>query len=129
MSFDPIRGITLVEKLAGENNWRTWKSDIRALLKADGTWDWVADPSKLPSDSKALDAAKERLRVAAYCIEMTCDATNRGIIEGKDEASDMYNALKAHYEGDTPAKRMELRRSLYHLKHDPQFHPCHPVHQ
>jgi len=72
----------------------------------------------MPTGEKELEKAKAKLQVAAYCIEMTCDATNRGIIDRKNEASDMYKALRDHYEGDTPAKRMDLRRSLYRLEHD-----------
>ena len=117
-TFDPIRGISLVEKLSGKENWRKWKSDIRTLLKPHGSWKWVSAEESLPSDEKERTVAQAKLSVAAYCIEMTCDQDNRQLIEDKGLAVDMYNTLKLHYEGDTPAKRMELRRALYRIEHN-----------
>jgi gag-polypeptide of LTR copia-type len=118
MTFDPIRCVGTVEKLRGAENWRKWKSDFKALCKGDGSWEWVCDASKIPTGESEVKAAKAKLTVIAWCLTMTCDDDTRGIMDDFDTAPEMYAALRKHYEGDTPAKRMELRRSLYHIKHD-----------
>lgn len=117
MTFDPIRGLAIIRKLTSAENWRDWKSDIQALFTADDSWEWISGTA-LPTDTDELSAATAKLKVAAYCITMTCDTAYREMIQGKT-APEMYKKLKTHYEGDTPAKRMELRRSLYRLEHDP----------
>jgi gag-polypeptide of LTR copia-type len=106
-------------RLTGRDNWAQWKSDVQIILELNDSWQYVNGDSPLPTEEKAHKTAQDALKIATYCIKMTCDNTNRLIIGDKRDAVAIFKALTATYEGDTPARRMGLRRQLYHLEHDP----------
>ena len=118
--MDPYKAIANPHftQLTGADTWRKWKSDIQVVLELNDTWLYVCGKNALPSTKGELNALKPALKIAAYCLKVTCDETNRLIIGDKSDAVDIYEALSATYDGDTPAKRMTLRRRLYHLDHE-----------
>lgn len=105
-------------QLTGADTWRKWKSDIQVVLELNDTWPYICGKESLPTEKDALTELKPKLKVAAYCLKVTCNEENRLIIGEKSDAVEIYAALTRTYEGDTPAKRMNLRRRLYHLEHD-----------
>lgn len=105
-------------QLTGADTWRKWKSDIQVVLELNDTWPYVCGKQSPPTEKDDLDALKPKLKVAAYCLKVTCNEENRLIIGDKSDPIEIYAALTRTYEGDTPAKRMNLRRRLYHLEHD-----------
>lgn len=121
MSMDPAKAISgsSFTKLTGRDNWAKWKSDIKVILEYNGSWQYISGAATLPTEEKLLKVAQEELKVAAFCIKMTCDTANRLIVDDKTDAIAIFQALSSTYEGDTPARRMGLRRQLYHLEHDP----------
>jgi gag-polypeptide of LTR copia-type len=118
--MDPSKAIANPHftQLTGADTWRKWKSDIQVVLELNDTWLYVSGKESLPSAKAELDALKSALKTAAYCLKVTCDETNRLIIGDKSDAVAIFAALSATYDGDTPAKRMTLRRRLYHLDHE-----------
>lgn len=118
MSLDPTKTLASVKKLTGKETWADWKSDIELTLGLNQTWRYVNGTDPVPSDATELKGLQPRLDVALYCLKFTCDSANRLLVADKEDAVAVYSTLRQTYEGDTPAKRMSLRRRLYHLTHD-----------
>jgi hypothetical protein len=106
-------------RLTGCDNWAQWKSDVQIILELNNSWQYVSGNSSVPTEEKALNSAQDALKVATYCIKMTCDSTNCLIIGDKKDTIAIFQVLTATYEGDTLACQMGLCRQLYHLNHDP----------
>lgn len=105
-------------QLTGADTWRKWKSDIQVVLELNDTWLYICGKESLPTEKEEVESLKPKLKIAAYCLKVTCNEENRLIIGDKSDPVEIYAALTRTYEGDTPAKRMNLRRRLYHLEHD-----------
>jgi hypothetical protein len=114
--MDPVKTLGTVQKLTGKESWQAWKSDMELTLGLNGTWKYVNGTKSLPTDLKDL---QPKLDVATYCLKFSCDAANRLLVADKEDPAEIYSTFRQTYEGDTPAKRMSLRRRLYHLTHDP----------
>ncbi|PVF93205.1 hypothetical protein CPB86DRAFT_801416 [Serendipita vermifera] len=119
--FDLAKAISAITPLTGLDSWPKWKGDIKLLLGLHGTWKYVDGTLKLPTELAELQKVNDQLALASWCISMTCDQTNCDHIEDIEGAIEKFTALKALYEGDTPAKRMTLCRKLYHAHHDPSL--------
>jgi gag-polypeptide of LTR copia-type len=117
--MDPTKTLGTVQKLTGKESWQTWKSDMELTLGLNGTWKYVNGTKSLPTEVAELKDLRLKLDVATYCLKFSCDAANRLLVAGKEDPVEIYSTFKEAYEGDTPAKRMSLRRRLYHLTHDP----------
>lgn len=116
--MDPTKTLGSVRKLTGKDNWAEWKSDMELTLGLNGTWKYVNGTESVPTEAAELKALQPKLDIATYCLKFSCDASNRLLVSDKDSPVNVYSTLRQTYEGDTPAKRMSLRRRLYHLSHD-----------
>jgi hypothetical protein len=117
--MDPIKTLGTVQKLTGKESWQAWKSDMELTLGLNGTWKYVNGTTSLPTVAGELKDLQPKLDVATYCLKFSCDAANRLLVADKEGPAEIYSTFRETYEGDTPAKRMALRRRLYHLTHDP----------
>jgi dsDNA-binding SOS-regulon protein len=103
-----------VEKLEGPN-WITWKFQLRHLLMAKGLWKFV-DGSAVLADDAAVEAI-ERFRAeqqkAFSTIVMSVSSSLLYLITSCELPKDAWDALKKHYEHDTLANKLFLKKQYF----------------
>ncbi|KAG8848600.1 hypothetical protein FRB91_010682 [Serendipita sp. 411] len=98
-----IQLLQFIKPLTGKDNWPSWKTDMKIVLAAKGSWKFVTGDEALPSDKKELEAIQIKPTMAALAIKLACSESACQLVEEKHSAIDIFATLKKQYEANTPA--------------------------
>ena len=119
-----------VDKLDG-TNWMTWKFQVRHLLLAKGLWGYVDGTEVLAegADESARTEFNKRSQRAFSTIALAVNTSQLYLITSLDKPKDAWDALRCHFERDTLANKLFLKKQYFrtemkegtfveaHLKH------------
>ena len=106
-----------IEKLDG-SNWNTWKFQMKHLLMVKGLWNLVDGSEVLASEATAAAAAlfQSRLHKAFSTIVLAMDSAQLYLVTSCEEPTQAWNALKNHFEQETLANKLLLKKQYFHSK-------------
>jgi hypothetical protein len=102
-----------IEKL-NANNYATWKFQMEHYLKAHNYWIHVSQP--LAAD--ANEATRETRAKAFSNIVLSIEPSQLYLITTFDDPRDAWRALKGHYDRQTVANKLFLKRSFFRAEMD-----------
>lgn len=119
-----------IDKLDG-TNWTTWKFQMKHLLLAKELWGVVDGTEILAEDAGANARAefRKRSQKAFSVIVLAINASQLYLVTSSETPSDAWTALRNHYERDTLANKLLLKKQYFraemkdgtsverHLKH------------
>ena len=115
-----------IDKLDG-SKWQTWKFQMRHLLLAKGLWGLVDGTEELQEDADDQHRAEfERRRQKAFSSMVMAISTAK--LTSYDQPQDAWDALRNHFERETLANKLFLKKYFHtemkdgtsmeaHLKH------------
>ena len=115
-----------IDKLDG-SNWQMWKFQMRHLLLAKGLWGLVDGTEELQEDADDQHRAEfERRRQKAFSSMVMAISTAK--LTSYDQPQDAWDALRNHFERETLANKLFLKKYFHtemkdgtsmeaHLKH------------
>ena len=103
-----------VDKLDG-TNWITWKFQLRHLLMAKGFWKYVDGSTALPDEPTPEQTAKyqSESQRAFSTIAMLVSSSQLYLITSHEEPKQAWDALKDHFERDTLANKIFLKKQYF----------------
>ena len=103
-----------IDKL-DSSNWITWKFQMRHLLLAKGLWGYVDGTEVLREDASAQERAdfKKASQKAFSTIVMAISTSQLYLVTSFDEPKDAWGALRDHYERDTLADKLMLKKQYF----------------
>ena len=103
-----------IDKLDG-SNWITWKFQLKHLLLAKGLWKYVDGSAVLADDATAEQRAKHRSesQKAFSVIAMSVSTSQLYLITSCEEPKEAWNALKKHFERETLANKLFLKKQYF----------------
>ena len=106
-----------IDKLRG-SNWMTWKFQMRHLLLANELWGIVDGSEVLAEDATAGVRAEfaKRSQKAFSTIIMAIDASQLYLITSAEEPTSAWNALRSHFETDTLANKLMLKKQYFRME-------------
>jgi len=120
----------LMEKLR-DDNWQTWKFQMKHLLIAKGLWG-VVDLSEVLATGASAEqrsAFQRKSQKAFSTIALSVSASKVYLISSCEEPNQAWNTLKKHYERDSLGSKLLLKKQYFraqmeegtsleqHLKH------------
>ena len=103
-----------IDKL-DSSNWITWKFQMRHLLLAKGLWGYVDGTEALREDASAQQRAdfKKASQKAFSTIVMAICTSQLYLVTSFEERKDAWDALRDHYERDTLANKLMLKKQFF----------------
>ena len=100
-----------IEKL-NRSNWNTWKFQMKHLLMAKGLWNLVDGSEVLASEATAAATAlfQSWLHKAFSTIVLAMDSAQLYLVTSCEEPEQAWNALKNHFEQETLANKLLLKK-------------------
>ena len=104
----------VIDKLDG-SNWITWKFQMRHLLLAKGLWGYVDGSETLREDASAQQQAdfRKASQKAFSTIVMAISTSQLYLITSVEEPKNAWDALRDHYERDTLANKLMLKKQYF----------------
>ena len=96
-----------IEKL-NNNNFFQWKYKIKMFLKEDELWEVISNET--PTSASGLRTWNREDEKAQAIIALSVEDSQLVHIREKENAIDMWNALKAAHELDTVTNKVLLRQ-------------------
>ena len=105
-----------IESLVGAKNWPVWKFKMQALLESNDLWDYV-DGSAVRGDTQAAQAKFDRAqRKARATLVLQISSNLIYLITDCETPQAVWNKLKEHFERDTMANKLFLKKQFFSLK-------------
>lgn len=116
-----LRGARLAIAPLDENNWTSWKANMKAVLMRGGKWIIVSGREPRPSTGSAQLDWDRRDGEAYGEIYLHVSDLYKHILNGleSESAQEAWEALRAHFEDVGSGARLHLKASLYSSKMDP----------
>ena len=97
------------------SKWITWKFQMRHLLLAKGLWGYVDGTEVLREDASAQQQAdfKKAPQKAFSAIVMAISTSQLYLVTSFEEPKDAWGALRDHYECDTLANKLMLKKQYF----------------
>ena len=107
-----------VDKLGSSEDWRSWKFQMKFLLKSKGLWNLVE------GDEELADGANEQQRTdfirrserALACIVLHIHKSQLYLITDCEEPGEAWRRLSAQYDRQTNANKLFLKKKFYRLE-------------
>ena len=99
-------------------NWMTWKFQMRHLLLAKDLWGFVDGTETLEEDATAQQQADHRKKSqkALSTIVMAVSVSQLYLITSCDNPRQAWDALKNHFERDTLANKLLLKKKYFRME-------------
>jgi hypothetical protein len=106
-----------VDKLES-TNWVTWKFQMKHMLLAKGLWGFVANTEVLRQNPTAQQEAefKSKLQRAFSTLVMAISPSQLYLITSYEKPNEAWDALCAHFEGDTLANKLFLKKQYFRMQ-------------
>ena len=101
----------VIDKLDG-SNWTTWKFQMKHLLLAKGLWGVVDGTEELAENAAAERRAEfqKKSQKAFSTIVLAITAAQLYLVTSCEQAKDAWVALRNHFERDTLANKVFLKK-------------------
>ena len=118
-----------VEKLDG-SNWITWKFQVRHLMMAKGLWTFVDESAVLAGDAseEVREKFKAEQQKAFSTIVMSLSSSLLYLITLCELPKDAWDTLKKHFERDTLANKLFLKKQYFRKEMSEGMHTPINVH-
>ena len=113
MSSGTFEGKFVIDKLNG-SNYGVWSMKVKMMLMRDELWGLVDGTEVAPAELTAVYTRK--LAKATATIGLTVDDSFLLMIGDKETPKAMWDALKEHFQSDSLANELFLRRKFYQAR-------------
>lgn len=106
-----------IDRLDG-TNWMTWKFQMRHLLLAKELWGFV-DGSEVEREGMTVQEKadhKKKSQKALSAIVMAISTSQLYLITSCDSPKPAWDALKSHFERDTLANKLLLKKKYFRME-------------
>ena len=106
-----------IDKLEG-SNWSTWKFQMKHMLLAKGLWSHVDASETIGEEATPAQTAEfeRRAQRAFSSIVMTIATSRLYLITSCDGAKDAWDTLRDHFERDTLANKLLLKKQYFRME-------------
>ena len=106
-----------IDKLDG-SNWMTWKFQMRHLLLGKGLYGLADGSEELAegANAQARTGHKKCLQKALTSIVMAVGTSQLYLITSAETPRDAWNALWNHFERDTLANKLFLKKKFFRME-------------
>lgn len=117
-----IGSMTEIEKLE-ENNYASWKINIKAILQIHDCWKFVEqgdvpEPSGNLATPRALEDHHRRKRQSKVLILLNCERPFQRIVENSKNAQEAWKNLKRLFEPKNGLRMVRVLRAFTEIKYD-----------
>lgn len=118
MASTPSSLLSQVPKLNG-TNYADWKFAVTMVLRRAGCWAIANGTTAKPQrgDTTSWEALDDD---ALTLIGLSVEASQYQYIQDAETSAAAWTALKKHYEKNSRANRISLKRQFYGYKHNPE---------
>ena len=114
MSSGTVESKFVIDKLTGAN-YGVWSMKVKMMLMKDGLWGLIdgTDVLEGPPNQPELSAYSRKVAKAIATIGLSVDDSFLLMIGDKETPKAMWDALKEHFQSDSLANELFLRRKFY----------------
>lgn len=103
-----------------DNNYDSWKLQVKAILIKNETWDYVTGKKKKPEEKEGSEDETEKWNIndqkAMSDIILTIHPTQLSQVKNCKTSSEMWEKLQSIYQSKGPAKKATLLKQLTQLR-------------
>ena len=102
-----------------DDNYVTWKYQVRMLLMRDDLYDIVTGDEGPPEGEAAATSFRKRKQKALSTIALSIDASLMHLVGEATDPVELWKKLQAHFQRPTWANNLRIQKKIYNLKLGP----------
>ena len=109
----------VIEKLKCRHNWQTWKFVMEHYLRSKNLWSLVEQVGDFEGDAAARAEHEQKCERAFSTIVLNIHPSQLYLITSCTHPADAWEVLKEHFEKDTLANKLHLKKTYFRVEMKP----------